>query len=114
MCEFNNYIVKVKKWRTNLLVFLENKASCVYLAWSGLNDIFHWFAQSCILNKSLLSTEAKAFKQLTIENNEVSSEKGLTSDISRCGKSLLLMTKNKYSNTEPCTTSAFTNFQLKD
>ena len=95
MCEFNNYIVKVKKWRTNLLVFLENKASCAYLAWSELNDIFHWFAQSCILNKSQLSTEAKAFKQLTIENNEVSSEKVLTSDISRCGKSLYVDEKKQ-------------------
>ena len=94
-------------WRI-LLVFLENITSCACLARSGLSDLFHWYAQSCIFNKSLLSTETEAFVQLTIENKEV--------------LSLLVLAvnhwytweENKGSNTELCGISAFTSLQLED
>ena len=69
-----------------VLVFLENITSCACLVWAGLNNIFHWYAQSDIFNKLLLSTEVEAYEQLTMENKEVSSVKSLTSDISPCGK----------------------------
>ena len=71
------------------MVFLENITSCTCLALSGLSGIFHWYAQSSIFNESLLSIQAEAFEQLTIENKVVSSAKSLTSDISPFGKSLM-------------------------
>ena len=43
--------------------FLEKITSCACLVWSGLNDIFHWYAQSCIFNRSLLSVAAESFTQ---------------------------------------------------
>ena len=39
---------------------------CGYLVRSGLNDIFHWHAQSCIFNRSLLSAVAEFFTEFTI------------------------------------------------
>ena len=54
-------------------VFLPEKVtSCAYLVQSGLNDIFHWFAQSFILNIFLLSSKAEACAQFTKLNKEVS------------------------------------------
>ena len=41
--------------------FLEKIIFCTYLVWSGLNDIFHWYTQSCVFNRSLLSVEAEVF-----------------------------------------------------
>ena len=59
------------------------------MAQSGLNNIFHDIPNPVFFNKSLLSTEAEAFDQLTVENKEVSSVKCLTLDINACGKSLM-------------------------
>ena len=56
---------------------------------SGLNDIFHWHAQSCIFNRSLLSVEAEVFTQFTMLNKEVSSAKSLTLEVSPSGRLLI-------------------------
>ena len=40
---------------------LEKIISCACLVRSGLNDIFHWYAQSCFFNRSLLSVEAEVY-----------------------------------------------------
>ena len=53
--------------------FLEKKISCACLVRSGLNDVFHWSAQSCIFSRSILSVEAEVFTQFAILNKEVSS-----------------------------------------
>ena len=69
--------------------FLEKIVSRACLDRSGLNDIFHWYAQSCIFNRSLLSVEAEVFTQFTMLNKEVSSAKSLTSEFSPSGKSFI-------------------------
>ena len=66
--------------------FLEKIISCACLVRSGLNDIFHWYSQSCIFNRSLLSVEAEVFTQFTMLNKEVSSAKSLTSEFSPSGR----------------------------
>ena len=50
---------------------LEKIISCACLVRSGLNDIFHWYAQSCIFNRSLLSIEVGVFTQFAMLNKEV-------------------------------------------
>ena len=65
---------------------------CLFL--SGLNDIFCWYAKSCMTIKSLLSAYAEVLTQLTTENNEVSSTENLLSDVSSCGKSLTQTREN--------------------
>ena len=62
------------------LSFLKKIISCACLVRSGLNDIIHWYVQSCIFNRSLLSVEAEEFTQFTMLNKEVSSAKSLTSE----------------------------------
>ena len=69
--------------------FLEKIISCASLVRSGLNDILHWYAQSCIFNRSLLSVEAEVFTQFTMLNKEVSSAKSLTSEFSPSGRSFI-------------------------
>ena len=69
--------------------FLEKIISCASLVRSGLNDIFHWYAQFRIFNRSLLSVEAEVFLQFTILNKEVSSAKSLTSKFSPSGTSFM-------------------------
>ena len=46
--------------------------SCAYSSWSGLNDIFHFYAQTCIFTKSLFRSESETLVLLTTENSEVS------------------------------------------
>ena len=65
-----------------MVAFLEKIISCACLVRSGLNDIFHWYAQSCIFNRSLLSVEAEVFTQFTMLNKEVSSAESLPSEFS--------------------------------
>ena len=67
--------------------FLEKISSCVCLVLSGLNDIYYWYAQFCIFNRSLINAEAEVFTQFTMLNKEVSSAKSLTSEISPSGRS---------------------------
>ena len=97
MCEFNIYIVEVKRWMSNLISFSRkyNLLRLFSLAWIERHLSL---CQSCIFDKSLLSTEAEAFAQLTIENKEISSAKSLTLDISLYGNSR----KSKGPDTDPC------------
>ena len=69
--------------------FLEKRFSCACLVRSGLNDIFHWYAQPCIFDRSLLSVEPEVFTQFTMLNKEVSSAMRLTSEFSPCGRLLI-------------------------
>ena len=70
-------------------VFFPKKiTSCAYLVQSGLNDIFHWFAQSFILNRSLLSGKAQACAQFTKLNKEVSAN-SLTLEFGPCDRLLI-------------------------
>ena len=69
--------------------FPEKIISCASLVRSGLNDIFHWYAQSCIFHRSLLSVEAVVFAQFAMLNNEVSSVKSLTSEFCPSGRSFI-------------------------
>ena len=69
-----------------LISVSQNIASSTWLACSALNDIFHWYVLSFILNKSLISAEAEASPPVIIENKEASSAKSLTLDISPCSK----------------------------
>ena len=61
--------------------FLEKIISCACLVRSALNGIFHWYAQSCIFNRSLLSVEAEVFTLFTMLNKELSSAKSLSSEL---------------------------------
>ena len=54
-----------------LFIFLEKIASCACLIRSGLNYIFHWYAQSHIFNISLLSVEIEILTQFTIPSKEL-------------------------------------------
>ena len=70
-------------------VFLPEKVtSCAYLVQSGLNDIFHWFAQSFILNIFLLSSKAEACAQFTKLNKEVSANSS-TLEFGPCDRLLI-------------------------
>ena len=59
---------------------------CVYLVQLGLNDIVHFYAKSCIFNKSLLSVEAVVFPYFTAESKKESQEMRLESDFNSAGK----------------------------
>ena len=70
-------------------VFLPEKVtSCAYLVQSGLNDIFHWFAQSFILNIFLLSSKAEACAQFTKLNKEGSANSS-TLEFGPCDRLLI-------------------------
>ena len=68
------------RWLLAWNVFMGQTQSPQPFIWKNLSNIFHWYAQFCIYNILLLSTEAEAFAQLTIKNKEVSSAKNLMSD----------------------------------
>ena len=53
-------------------IFYEVRPLAACLVLSGLNDIFHWYAQSCMTIKSLLNDEAEIFTQLITKKNEIS------------------------------------------
>ena len=91
--------------------FLEKIISCASLVWSGLNYIFHWYAQSCNFNRSLLIVETDVFIQFTILNKELSSAKSLILEFNPCG-----WPKKRGPNTDPCGTSAnnIINSQLEN
>ena len=82
-------LLKKSGWCVVAFFFLEKIISCASLVRSGLNDIFHWYAQFRIFNRSLLSVEAEVFLQFTILNKEVSSAKSLTSKFSPSGTSFM-------------------------
>ena len=90
--------------------FLEKKISCACLVRSGLNDVFHWCAQSCTFSRSLLSVEAEVFTQFAILNKEVSSAQNLNSEFSPSGRLFILMGKNSGPNTDPCGTPALIGY----
>ena len=94
--------------------FQEKIISCACLVWFGSNDIFHWYAPSCIFNRSLLTVEAEMFTHLTVLNKEVSSAKNLTSEFSPCGRSFIEMRKSIGPNTDPCGTPALIDSQPED
>ena len=48
------------------------------MTFKKFNDIFYWYGQSIIFNRSLLSVEAEVFTQFTMLNKEVPSAKSLT------------------------------------
>ena len=57
----NFRIIEKEWWMCDYVFFLEKIISCACLVRSGLNDIFHWYAQSCFFNRSLLSVEAEVY-----------------------------------------------------
>ena len=81
------------KWLLAWNVFIGQTQSPQPFIWENLNNIFHWYAQSCIYNILLLSTEAEAFAQLIIKNKEVSSAKKLDIRWSPSVQSLIYMRK---------------------
>ena len=93
--------------------FLEKIISCVCLVRYGLNEIFHWYAQPCIFNRSLLIVETEVCTQFTTLNKEVSSAKSSTSEFSPSGRSFIYMRKNSGPNTDPCGTPAPLDSQLE-
>ena len=93
--------------------FLEKIISCVCLVRYGLNEISHWYAQSCIFNRSLLVVETEVCTQFTTLNKEVSSAKSSTSEFSPSGRSFIYMRKNSGPNTDPCGTPAPLDSQLE-
>lgn len=64
---------------------LKKIASCLFLVRSGLSYIFHWYAQPCVFNRSVLSVEAEVFTEFTMLNKTVSSAKNVTLEFSPCG-----------------------------
>ena len=60
--------------------YLEKITFCAFLFRPELNNIFHWYAQSCIFNSPLLSVKAEVFPQVKMLNKEISSE------FSPCGR----------------------------
>ena len=69
--------------------FLDKIISCACLVRSGLNETFHWYDQSCIFNRTLLSVAADVLTEFTMLSKEVSSAKSLTSEISPSGRSFI-------------------------
>ena len=61
MCMFHSCINEVRDGHVSLLVSYKNISSGAYLVRSGLKDSFHWYTQSSIFIRSLVSAEAKAF-----------------------------------------------------
>ena len=87
--ELNLRIVEKNGGCMVAFIFLEKITSCACLVWSELNDIFFWYAQSCVFNRLLLSVKAEVFTQFTMVDKEVLSAKGLTSEFSPCGISFI-------------------------
>ena len=56
---------------------------------SELNDIFYWYGQSIIFNRSLLSAKAEVLTQFPMLNKKVSSAKSLTLEVSPSGRLLI-------------------------
>ena len=56
---------------------------------SGLNNLFHWYADCDILNTSSLRNSDKELESRTTEKIEVSSAESLAFEINPSGKSLI-------------------------
>ena len=72
-------IVSLKKtdgWQSFTL-FLEKITSWACFLGSGLNDVFHWWAQLEIFSKSLFNWSADRLTFFTVEKIDVSSAKSL-------------------------------------
>ena len=76
-------------WMCSCVSLSRENIFFAYLVWSGLNHIFHWYAQSIIFNRWLLSAEAEVFTQFTMLNKEVSSAKSLTLEVNPSGRSFI-------------------------
>ena len=85
-------------WRwDDSVIFLENITFWACLFWSGLNDIFHWYAHSDTFCKSLLNSFAEVLGSWKMENNDVSSANSFTMGIMSANSSF-----------HPCGTPTFT------
>ena len=78
--------VEKKWWILGFTCIYRDNNPCIYLLWFEFKDISHWYAQSCIFNRSLLSVKAEAFIQFTVLNKEVSAVRSLTIEFSPCDK----------------------------
>ena len=96
-------------WRwDDFVIFLENIASLSCLLWSGLNDIFRWYAHSDIFCKSLFNSFAEVLGSWTMENNDVSSANSFTVDVMSTDRSLMYIRKKSGPKMSPWGTPAFT------
>ena len=93
---------------------LEKITCSAFLVRSGLNDIFHWYAQSCIFNRSVTSVEVEVFTQFKMQNKESSSGKSLISEFSPTCRLFIKMRKNRGLNADPCSTPSLIDCQLKN
>ena len=79
----------------------EKTTSWACLVTSGLNDIFHWYAQLEILIKSSFSCNDDRLISWTTEKIEVSSAKSLAVDDRFLDKSLIYTKNNRGPKTDP-------------
>ena len=84
-----NFRIVEKDRSVVVFLFPEKIISCACLVQSRINDIFHWYAQSCVFNRLLLRVEAEVFAQFAMLNKELPSTKSLTSEFSRSGRSFI-------------------------
>ena len=65
---------KTDRWQS-FTFFLEKITSWACILWSGLNDIFYWWAQLEIFSKSLFSGSVERLTFFIEEKTDVSSAK---------------------------------------
>ena len=83
------------EWKSFTVFFFQKKKNYwACLVRSG-NIIFHWYAHSEILFKSLLISSVETLMSFTINKIEVSSAKSLTLDIKLLGRSFMYI-KNQF------------------
>ena len=88
---FSNIIlIKFNRWigKTEL-DFREKITLFACLLGSGLNCIFHWYAQWLTFSESQLSSFADLFISCTFQKREVSSTKILHNEVIPSGRSLM-------------------------
>ena len=105
-------VIEINCGMSNFLTFTRKKQ--LYELISGLNDIFHWYAQLEILIKSSFSCNNDRLISWTTEKIEVSSAKSLAVDDRFLDKSLIYTKNNRGPKTDPWGTPASAGYHEDD
>ena len=84
-----------------LMFLLEKMISTACLLISGLNFIFHWFAQAVILSRSLVRVKCACSTSFTLIKRDASSANSFMLDEIPSARSLMYIRKRRGPNTEP-------------
>ena len=86
-------LIRIDMWVKKTVFFLLNIISCVCLAGSGLDFVFHWKAHSLVFSSSWLRSFAEASMSWTTENKDVSPANNLQLLLISFDKSIIYISK---------------------